>query len=553
MIQNESFHYKRERINKLFTEAMNYPLVIVCAGSGYGKTSAVYDFAEENHGTKIWVQLSERDNVGSRFWENCANTIAPLNETFAREAIRLGFPDTPDKFKQFSTLLRAHIGIRKRILVLDDFHYIQEPSVVRFLEECVLKKMPMETSIFLLSRSSPQINIANLLPKGYIFNIDENDLRFTENELAQYFSQENITLQPESLREIMQDTEGWVFAINLIARSFQKAPGYGGYVRNAVKTNIYKMLETEVWDSVSEDLQRFMIRLSLIEHLSTDLIAQLAGNDHSLITELEKQNAYVRRDNYINAYLIHPLLLDFLSKKEELLSEKQKKETYEIAGKWCNKNGFKLDALFYFEKTGDYNAIASVLYALPAQIPRDIAKYAATILDRAPDEIFNTIENLATMHLSTYICQGLWDKSIGLAEHYEKKFLKLPKNNAFRNISLSAIYYSWGYLRILMCITDDCYDFDIYFEKFCKHFTNTLEQKKFYNHAPGPWVNAAGTSKKGSLDDFIDSLARSSAAISQCFNGIKTGDEDLARGELKFYQGDMPAAETFMIRALEQS
>ncbi|MDR1840056.1 MAG: LuxR C-terminal-related transcriptional regulator [Treponema sp.] len=544
------FHYRRARLNKLFMEAMKYPLVVVCAGAGYGKTSAVHDFAEEYGATTAWIQLSERDNVGARFLENCVHTIGQINPAFAEAAIKLGFPYTKDKLKQCASLMRDHVKKKRRIIVFDDFHYIEDISVIRFLEECIINSMPPGTSVFMLSRSSPRINIASLISKRYIFNINEDDLLFTENETARYFQQMNINLNQENLREIMRDTEGWAFAINLIAHSYQKAPGYSGYARNAMKTSIFQLMETEIWDGISKELHVFFIRLSLIEHLSVDLITLLAEGNANLIGEFEKQNAYVRRDNYINAYLIHPLFLEFLTAKQNMLTEEQKRQTYEKAGLWCNKNGFKIDALSYYEKIEDYQSIVSILFAFPAQIPYDIAKYASAILDRAPEHMCDSVEFFVYLHLSVYMSQGLWEKSTALAEHYEAKFLK-QNETSFRNNVLSTLYYSWACLRVLLCIMDDRYDFDLYFEKFCKYCVAPLDLNKLYNNGHGPWINAAGSSRKGALQEFIDALSRTLDTISKYFNNLKTGIGELARGELEFYQGELHEAETFFMRALE--
>ena len=59
---NDFFYFKHPRLNQLFMEAVKCPLVMVCAGAGYGKTSAIHDFAQEFQGVTVWVQLSERDN-----------------------------------------------------------------------------------------------------------------------------------------------------------------------------------------------------------------------------------------------------------------------------------------------------------------------------------------------------------------------------------------------------------------------------------------------------------------------------------------------------------
>ncbi|MDR0302172.1 MAG: LuxR C-terminal-related transcriptional regulator [Treponema sp.] len=550
---SDAFHFKRPRLNQLFFEVIEHPLIVVCAGAGYGKTSAVHDFTEEYQTTTIWIHLSERDNVSSRFWKNFTHTIAQFNPPFADAIIKLGFPDTSEKKNQYMSFLQEFVAMKQRLIIIDDFHCLENTSIISFLEECLFLKMPLGTSVVVLSRSIPKIKTISLASKGLIFIISENNLRFTENELAEYFRSLNISPQPEHLREIMHDTGGWVFAINLIARSYQKAPGYKGYVRRAMKINIFQFMEREIWEGISENLQYFLVRLSLIDHLSVDFIMLLAEKNEDLITELERQNAYVRRDNYINAYLIHPLFLEFLATKQEIISKKQKYKTYAIAGEWCSKHGFMIDALSYYEKIGDYASIVSALLSLPQQIPRNIANYASIIMDRAPERAFDTVNYLATMHISTYMCQGLWEKSARLAEHYEAKFLKLPENNPFKNNALSALYHCWGYLRALMCITDNRYDFDFYFEKFCKHFSPPLNLSKVYNHCPGPWIIAVGSAKKGEPEKYIESLSHTASLLAKHFNGLKTGEDELARGELKFYQGALYSAETYIIRAIEKA
>jgi LuxR family maltose regulon positive regulatory protein len=500
-------------------KAVKHPLVAVCAGAGYGKTSAVHDFVEEYKVTTVWIPLCEHDNVDTRFLEN---------------------------------LIHDHVDTKRRIIIMDDFHVIEEPSVLRFIEEYILHKMPPGTSFFLVSRSIPRINTAGLISRGRMFNINEDDLRFTDGELANYFREHNISPRPESLREIMRDTGGWAFAVNLIARSYQKAPGYDGYLRKAMKTDIFRLMEAEIWNGISKELQNFLVCLSLIGHLSVDLVSLLAGGNSGLVAEMEKQHAYVSRDAYINAYLIHPLFLEFLTAKQETLSETQKRKTYTIAGDWCGKNGFTIDALSYFEKIKDYKSIVSILSELPVQqIPPDIAKFAAIICDRSPPTAYDTVDRLAVIHIRAHMCQGLWNKAVELAEFYEKKYLKLPANDVFGKRNLGGIYYCWAISRALMALTDDTYDFNRYLEKSINCVSNLTNPPKLPVHSTGPWIIFAGTSRKGAPEECIEAISRTVACLSRRSGGRMSGEDELARGELNFYRGDTRVAETFIVRSLE--
>jgi len=545
------FYFERSRLNDLFMEAMKYPLVLICAGTGYGKTSAVHDFVQKNHVDTAWVQLSIRDNLGTRFWENYTYTLAQLNKPLARDIKKLGFPNNIDKLNQYMSLMHNHTEMKQQIIVLDDFHLIEDPSVIRFVEY-ILVHMPPVISVFLVSRSTPSINIARLVSNGQIFNVNEDDLRFSESELAQYFRRLDIHLQPDSLRGIMQDTEGWAFAINLIARSYRRAPAYEGYLRSAMKANIFRLMESEIWNDTSGRLQNFFARLSLIGHLSIDLIALLAGDDKELISEMEKQSTYVRRDSYINAYLIHPLFLEFVSTKQNLLTEGQKRETYAIAGEWCKKNGFQIDALSYYEKIGDYKAIIGVFIGSQPQIPYDIAHYTAALLERAPPEAFDDNYFLVVMHMRSIMSQGLWKDAVRLAKYYEARYINLPDEDAFKSLRLSSIYYCWAICRMLMCLSEDVYDFDVYYKKLDECVHTPINPKKEINQNPGgSWICIMSASRKGAPDEYIAALKRSTAYLTHSYTNFESGRVELASAELLFYRGDTGAAESYIALGLD--
>ncbi len=105
-----SFYFVRPRLINLYREAVKYPLVVVCAGAGYGKTSSVHDFLREYAVTTIWIQLSERDNVGARFWENYMHSISKLNKTLAESISKIGFPDTKEKLHHYKALINDYAG-----------------------------------------------------------------------------------------------------------------------------------------------------------------------------------------------------------------------------------------------------------------------------------------------------------------------------------------------------------------------------------------------------------------------------------------------------------
>jgi len=94
-------YMRRPRLNKVLDQATCCQLVYVIAGTGYGKTQAVYHYIEQQQdSTAWWMQITDSDNISSRFWERLVHIISNDNPELAAKMRELGFPETLARFKQ---------------------------------------------------------------------------------------------------------------------------------------------------------------------------------------------------------------------------------------------------------------------------------------------------------------------------------------------------------------------------------------------------------------------------------------------------------------------
>ena len=54
-IDKKEDYLKRPRLDMLLKKAMDYSLIIICAGSGYGKTRAVHSFLSKCDAIAPWM------------------------------------------------------------------------------------------------------------------------------------------------------------------------------------------------------------------------------------------------------------------------------------------------------------------------------------------------------------------------------------------------------------------------------------------------------------------------------------------------------------------
>jgi ATP/maltotriose-dependent transcriptional regulator MalT len=249
------------------------------------------------------------------------------------------------------------------------------------------------------------------------------------------------------------------------------------------------------------------------------------------------------------------MFIDFLRARQDILTDDEARETYKTAADWCGQNGFIVDAMNYYEKIGDYESIISIFrYKLPAFLPYDIASFAMDIFERAPANTCDRVESFAIRHLHAAICLGRWQEGVALAERYEKRFLRLPEGNGFRNRALGEIYFCRGLMQANMSTQNDRYDFDAYFAKMDECFSKSLAKPGQLVDIPiGPWASLVGSARQGAPQEYIESLTRTVGHMSHSLRIGRTGEDDLCLGELKFYQCDIPAAESQFAAAMERA
>ncbi len=548
-----SVYLERPRVNKLLEDALNYPLVAVCAGSGYGKTRCVYSFLQKYDGYTTWLQITERDNAETRFWESLVHMISISWPQTGDRLMEIGFPDSDEAFSKFEAMMREAGEIPgKHIMVYDDFHLLVNPAVLRFLKKA-FKVLPQSSTVILITRVMPDINMVTMLMHERIFTINEDALRFSAEEIIEYFNLLDLRVDSQDIQDIYNDTQGWAFAINLIGRSLGKDRKYERYAPQALKNNVYKLIDAEVSQIVSKPLWRFVLRISLIDCLAASLVNALT-DDHNLINDLTLLNAYVRYDPFQDAYVIHHLFLDYLRQRQDELSGEEKRRTYQTAGYWCEQNNYQTDALAYYEKSGDWDSVIRIVYSFDSQVPQNIAKYVLDIFNRIPKVAAEANPMFPAMLLKLKIGDGLLGEASMLAERYAIEYEALPESPE-KNRALLGIYYVWGLLRLVMCPYTGKYDFHNYFMRASEYGSKSpyKEYGSATNQSMGTWVVIAGEARAGAPDEFIEAISRSIPYVSRALSGNMSGFDNLARGELCFYRREIDEAQSQLNIALDKA
>jgi hypothetical protein len=112
---------KRVRVNRALESIFDYPMTIVEAPIGYGKTTAVREFLALKGSPVIWTSYLSEDDTPASFWDRSAAEFGKIDEAAGIKLRSHGVPsDTPQTTMVISIFNEMNYK-PNTTLVVDDF------------------------------------------------------------------------------------------------------------------------------------------------------------------------------------------------------------------------------------------------------------------------------------------------------------------------------------------------------------------------------------------------------------------------------------------------
>lgn len=552
----------RPRLDEILEQASQCKLVYLIAGTGYGKTQAVQHYIKQQKDAVVrWVQLSECDNIGSRFWKSFTRAISMDNPDLAAQLCEFGFPETLARFKQFVEILKPpEYRLQKTFLVLDDFYFIQSKEILRFMERYV-HLLPPGTCVMILSRQEPPLHVASLRSGGKVYVIEEDVLRFTTNEAAEFFQQQHTPVAARHLPQLMDMSKGWAFAINMASVLLQRIPNNFAYVLQSMQQNIFELLEVEAWADLPASTQKTLAKLSLVSSLPAMPLQEIAG-DTNFLQNTPGLAAFIWNHAFIHTLDIHPLYLEFLETKQDILSDSEKQEVYCQAADWCSEHGFFMDAMGYYAKSRQFERIVKALFSHPFRFPRDTSEYFLEIfqtLDLSEDEQ----RDPSVLFLMNYFIPLFLIGAERLEEAEAASFSVLQTwehvDGPLARSLCSATYSNLAYIDMFFCTARHQYNAPDYVKKSVEHLQHaslptTDVSTSFLNADIRSFACLVGEGATlAEFDQFIEAARQTDFYIAQTQHSVYAGYADLVACECAYFKNQPDLARKYAYQSIAKA
>ena len=537
---------KRERINKLLEIVFDYPLIIVEAPMGYGKTTAVREFLAVKNSQVLWLAFLSPDSTTSFFWERLAKELGKLDEVAGERLQSLGFPSDAPQLAQVLSILNNTCYEENTVLVLDDFHLVKHRQIGEFLAQLVKEELD-GLHIILITRDTTNLDLVELTAKRLCNIISQQQLRFNDQEIRDYCKVMGYSPGESDLAKIIAYTGGWVSLLYLNLLGLKNGLPVGS------SSAIDDLLERVLYSAYDQRIQQFLLRLAAMDSFTAEQALFVSGESRSaeFLKKLRRENTFITYDEAARAYKIHNVLLDFLRNKRQ--HQVEMRELYRRVAEWHLKQKEYETAYAYFYRAGETERILQLLnnednvtlelaefegwFEMFATVPREVLfKYPLAYLQYICVMLFTGVEG------ATKDCAGRLDEFQAVYAAMEPIHSSLKKR-ILAETSISRIFIVFNDVdKMVDCIKKAA-------ELLDGGYSCLIRRRSEFTFG-SPHLLYSYYKEPGRLNDTAGTISSGFSSFAEIADGCGTGCDYLALAEYALETGDWPAAELNAYKAV---
>ena len=366
--------------------------------AGIGKTSLLVEFVGRLPYPHAWVSLDEGDNDPIQFWTYivaaCQMVQAGVGESaLAQVRMPQALPENALATILVNDLARLE---QEMVLVLDDYHAIQNPSVHAGIA-FILDHLPEKFHMVLSTRIDPPWSLVRYRARDQLVEVRTRDLRFTTDEAASFLNHlMGLNLSANDVAALEERTEGWVAGLQLAALSMKGRKDISGFIKAFTGSQVYiaEYLVEEVLQRQSKDVQTFLLQTSILERLNAGLCDSVVGGKggQSMLVALGRANLFLLPlDDEGRWFRYHNLFSDLLQARlQQSLPADEIASLHTRASAWFEQAGMTPEAIKHALSAGDYSRVVQLIEKVA--LPMIMKAYFKTVEDwlkAVPPEYLN--------------------------------------------------------------------------------------------------------------------------------------------------------------------
>lgn len=427
-IFRDTYVLRPKLMNKL-SKGVDYPLTIVHAGAGYGKSASLSFFSKETPILSCWYSITKQEDEFLPFLIHLLHSIRSKLPEFGSSLLTFLDHNSQQSFEDSIDFICSELINELTLLeydfliILDDFHLLEKSKGIEKCFEIIIKFLPPQIHFVISSRTKLNWSLfTSLHVKGNILEIGREDLIFSRDEVEvlflDYFEDDLPQKQLEMIHEL---TEGWIIAIKMFQQHLISNPEQSLSKINVDSVDdLFFYLAHEVFMDQSSEIKNFLLLTSTFDQFSSSICEDVLGirNADKMIEKLLTKNLFLISIGE-KQYRYHALFKDFLENQLKKDKVKYEKTHRAIANFYLNSKNYE-NAVDHYLIIEDYEVLAALLIEVgQSMLDKGKLEFLLNVLLQIPENIIERHYPLYLISAEIYRYQCKYESAIATYQKLE--------------------------------------------------------------------------------------------------------------------------------------
>lgn len=354
---------ERPRLVERLAASATSPITLLIAPPGYGKSVVLRQYLRRLSEPHVRFALRSEHSTLLGFLrgfaeamrESAPHAITALAGAYERTSA------SPKLGADLARWMHAHLESFTGVIAIDDLHVADgDAEVFQFLT-ALIERTKARVRWILASRSTTGLPLGTWL--GYRdadLPIDEEELRFTLDEVRAAASVLGLTTRDEELSDLWALTEGWPAAMSFALRTSTRSTELRN-VSAITREMIYRFLAEQVYSGLDED-ERALLEVAITLPAIDVAVLERAGFDRALpiVERLRERTAFIYEES-AGVYQCHDLFREFLRHQSALAGKRSQQFVHERAARALELSGDIEHAMGAYVSAASFHDVVRLL------------------------------------------------------------------------------------------------------------------------------------------------------------------------------------------------
>jgi len=372
------------------SDALDRGGLLLTAGAGYGKTTALGQTLATRSGPSAWVSCATTGDGEAALLllalVERLREVAPGSSDVLAGRLR-GIPQRVD-VPALALALRTELEkllVEPVVVVIDDAERLEGSPEALALIEILLDANPRALRLAVASRRPLAVRASKLAAAGRATEIGAGELAFTAQECAEVLRVRNgHAPTPDEVDALLAGTEGWPLGVALSA-----APWRSGTLPGPGRDAVFTFLDQEVLGGLDGDLRRGVLNAAVAPDLTAPMLEAL-GLPDDFPARAQWAGLVLRSLDQGSRWSFHPLLREFL--RSRLVADRPGAEVAGLHARVAGvlvAAGRRREAVDQWLDAGEWREALAVAVGLGQELQRMSPDRIRGWLDRLPSEAWD--------------------------------------------------------------------------------------------------------------------------------------------------------------------